>query len=121
MVIGVNVDDPIIALEGPEEPDLELGVGGGIHNLGFAFRFFQRSVQAALAAAIAPIKHIYRKNQGILGVGLANYLILLIPKFLGAAEARKIQCGKYLLLINKLLYSVDFYDKQTWLRNNRRK
>jgi hypothetical protein len=58
-----------------------------------------------------PIKHIYRKNQRIFGVGLANYLILLIPKFLGGAEARKIWCGKYLLLINKFYYFVDLYDK----------
>jgi hypothetical protein len=35
-----------------EKPDLELGIGGGIHNLGLSFGFFQRSVQAVLAAAI---------------------------------------------------------------------
>jgi hypothetical protein len=64
-----------------------------------------------MASTTAPIKHIYRKNQRIFGVGLANYLILLIPKFLGGAEARKIWCGKYLLLINKFYYFVDLYDK----------
>jgi len=44
-----------------------------------------------------PIKHIYRKNQRNFGVGLANHLILQIPKFLDADEAKKIWCGKYLI------------------------
>jgi hypothetical protein len=47
-------------------------------------------------APITPIKHIYRKNQRIFEVGLANHLILLIPKFLGAGEVKKTWCGKYL-------------------------
>jgi hypothetical protein len=58
-----------------------------------------------------PIKHIYRKNQRIFGVGLANHLILLIPKFLGAADARKTWCGKYLFILNKAFYFMDLYDK----------
>jgi len=45
---------------------------------------------------MAPIKHIYRKNQRNFGARLANWLILLIPKFLDAAEAKKTWCGKYL-------------------------
>jgi hypothetical protein len=44
-----------------------------------------------------PIKHIYRKNQRIFGVGLANHLILLVPKFSDADEAKKTWCGKYLI------------------------
>jgi len=43
-----------------------------------------------------PIKHIYRKNQCILGVGLAKPMILLMPKILVVDEARKTWCGKYL-------------------------
>ena len=45
----------------------------------------------------APIKHIYRKNQCIFEAGFANQLILLIPKFSDANEARKTWCGKYLV------------------------
>ena len=45
---------------------------------------------------LTPIKHIYRKNQRIFRVGLANHLILLMPKFLFADDARKTWCGKYL-------------------------
>ena len=45
---------------------------------------------------MTPIKHIYRKNQRIFGVGLANHLILLMPKFITIDDARKTWCGKYL-------------------------
>jgi len=48
-------------------------------------------------SAITPIKHIYRKNQRIFGVGLANHLILLTPKFADADEVKKIWCGKYFI------------------------
>jgi hypothetical protein len=44
-----------------------------------------------------PIKHFYCKNQWIFEVGLANPLILLIPIFLGADEAKKTWCGKSLI------------------------
>jgi len=47
----------------------------------------------------APIKHFYCKNQWIFEVGLVNPLILLIPKFLGAAEAKKTWCGKNLIIL----------------------
>ena len=33
MIIRAKIDDPVITFEGPEKPDLELGVGGGIRNL----------------------------------------------------------------------------------------
>ncbi len=58
-----------------------------------------------------PIKHIYSKNRRILGVGLAKHLILLIPKFLGADEARKIWCGKYLIILKKSFYFMHSRDK----------
>jgi len=48
-------------------------------------------------APLTPIKHIYCKKQCIFGVGLANHLILLIPKFPDADEAKKTWCGKYLM------------------------
>jgi hypothetical protein len=54
-----------------------------------------------------PIKHITRKNKCIFGVGLANYLILLVAKFSDVDEARKTWCGKYLIYANKVL---DLYD-----------
>ena len=57
----------------------------------------------------APIKNIYCKNQRIFGVGLANHLILLIPKFSVADEARKIWCGKYLFYDKKMLDLFDNY------------
>ena len=44
-----------------------------------------------------PIKHMYRKNQRIFGIGLANHLILLMPQFLIACHARKTWCGKFLI------------------------
>jgi hypothetical protein len=40
-------------------------------------------------------------------VGLANPLVLLVPKFPDADEARKTWCGKYLALFKIML---DFYD-----------
>ena len=52
MVIRIEVNNPIIALEGPEKPNLELGVGGGIHNLGFPFRYFQWSFEAVFMTAV---------------------------------------------------------------------
>jgi len=56
---------------------------------------------------VTPIKHIYHKNQRIFGVGLANHLILLIPKFADADEVKKIWCGKYLIFLKIML---DLYD-----------
>ncbi len=53
-----------------------------------------------LPAIGTPIKHIDRKNQRIFGIGLANHLILLMPKFEIACYARKAWCGKYLLQFN---------------------
>jgi hypothetical protein len=61
-----------------------------------------------------PIKHISRKNQCILGGGLAKHLILLIAKFSNAAEARKIWCGKYLVYNKKVIDLYDNYDNKTW-------
>ena len=46
---------------------------------------------------LTPIKHMDCKNQRIFGIGLANHLILLMPKFKIACYARKTWCGKYLL------------------------
>jgi hypothetical protein len=63
---------------------------------------------------ISPIKHISRKNQCILGGGLAKHLILLIAKFSNAAEARKIWCGKYLVYNKKVIDLYDNYDNKTW-------
>jgi hypothetical protein len=57
----------------------------------------QTNIHLLLAAFKTPIKHIYRKNQCIFEAGFANQLILLIPKFSDANEARKTWCGKYLV------------------------
>jgi hypothetical protein len=51
----------------------------------------------------APIKHMCRQNQRILGVRLANPLILLMPKFTDAAGAQKTWCGKSLPNFKKAL------------------
>ena len=71
----------------PDLKDLSKTLGKG--------RFF---LDSALPAGFykTPIKHIYRKNQRIFGVRLANHLILLIPKFLDVDEAKKTWCGKTL-------------------------
>jgi hypothetical protein len=50
-----------------------------------------------------PIKHMCRQNQRILGVRLANPLILLMPKFTDAAGAQKTWCGKSLPNFKKAL------------------
>jgi len=57
----------------------------------------------------SPIKHIYRKNQRIFGVVLANHLILLALKFRDADEAKKSWRGKYLVKFKLVLYSYDNY------------
>jgi hypothetical protein len=44
-----------------------------------------------------------RQNQRILGVRLANPLILLMPKFTDAAGAQKTWCGKSLPNFKKAL------------------
>lgn len=66
------------------------------------------------ASFSTPIKHIYRKNQRIFGVGLANHLILLIPKFLDADEVKKLWCGKYLIQFKIILDFYDSYANKTW-------
>ncbi len=71
-------------------------------------------LHCGFARVKSPIKHIYRTNQRIFGGGLANQLILLIPKFLGADEARKTWCGKYRTQLKKSFYYMYLYDSQTW-------
>jgi lysophospholipase L1-like esterase len=56
-----------------------------------------------------PIKHIYRKNQRIFGTRLAKPLILVIPKLLDVAEAKKTWCGKYLQNFQEILELCDNY------------
>jgi hypothetical protein len=57
----------------------------------------QAAHEKGIPCFLAPIKHFYRKNQRIFGVGLANHLILLMPKFMIVDDARKIWCGKYVI------------------------
>jgi hypothetical protein len=57
----------------------------------------------SFAPIITPIKHMCRQNQRILGVRLANPLILLMPKFTDAAGAQKTWCGKSLPNFKKAL------------------
>jgi hypothetical protein len=61
-----------------------------------------------------PIKHIYRKNQRIFRAKLANQLILLMPKFRIIDDARKIWCGKNLILFKIMLDFYDNYANKTW-------
>jgi hypothetical protein len=44
-----------------------------------------------------------RQNQRLFGVRLTNPLILLMPKFINAADAQKTWCGKSLPNFKKLL------------------
>jgi YbgC/YbaW family acyl-CoA thioester hydrolase len=53
--------------------------------------------EARIGDLLTPIKHMYCKNQRIFSIGLANHLILLMPKFIIARHARKTWCGKYLI------------------------
>ena len=55
-----------------------------------------RKFHGNYGAYTTPIKHMDCKNQRIFGIGLANHLILLMPKFVIACHARKTWCGKYL-------------------------
>ena len=38
LVILIQIDDPIIAFERPEKPDLQFRVGNGVHDFGFTLK-----------------------------------------------------------------------------------
>ena len=52
LVVSAEVDDPVVAPEGPEEGDLELGVGGLVDHARPALHRGDRTVQPPLVAAI---------------------------------------------------------------------